>query len=88
MDDGSYSLILVVGPCTKFPNSISSYFTPMSSQLKAPNMGSLEFAHALNTTINRSTPPIMFLKTFKQVTNWKSASFLKSNIEFIHLQQL
>ena len=80
--DGLYSLIPFVGPCTIFPNSIRSYFTPMSSRLKAPNMGSLEFTYALNTTKNHSTPPIMFLKTFKQVTNWKSASFVKPNIEF------
>ena len=76
MDDGLYSLILVVVPCTIFPNSISSYFTPMSSRLKAPNMGSLEFTYALNTIKNRSTPPIMFLKTFKQVTNGSLLGFL------------
>jgi hypothetical protein len=76
MDDGLYSLILVVGSCTIFPNSIRSYFTPMSSRLKAPNMGSLEFTYVLNTTKNRSTPPIMFLKTFKQVTNESLPVFL------------
>jgi hypothetical protein len=50
-------------------------------------MGSLEFTYALNTTKNRSTPPIMFLKTFKQVTNWKFASFLKPNIDIIQLNK-
>jgi hypothetical protein len=39
-------------------------------------MGSLEITYALNTTKNRSTPPIMFLKTFKQVTNGSLPVFL------------
>ena len=29
----------------------------------------------------------MFLKTFKHVTQWRSASFLKPNIEFIQSKQ-
>ena len=76
VDDGLYSLILIVGPCTIFPNSIGSSFTPMSILLKAPNMGSLEFSYALNITKNHSTPLIMFLKTFKHVTNGSLPVFL------------
>jgi hypothetical protein len=39
-------------------------------------MGSLEFTYTLNTTKNRSKPPIMFLKKFKQVTNGSLPVFL------------
>ena len=51
VDDELYSLISIMGWHTYFLNSISSYFTPMSNLQEAPNMGSLEFAHALNTII-------------------------------------
>jgi hypothetical protein len=50
VDDGLYSLIPFMGWRTYFPNPMSAYFTPMSSLQEAPNMGSLEFTHALNTT--------------------------------------
>jgi hypothetical protein len=61
----------------------------MSSRQLAPNMASLVVTHALNTTIKIVVHiRFMFLKTFKQVINWRLASFLKPNIEIIHPKQL
>ena len=62
---------------------------PMSSRQLAPNMASLVVTYALNTTIKIVVHiRFMFRKTFKHVTNWKSASFLKANIDIIHPIQL
>jgi hypothetical protein len=61
----------------------------MSSRQLAPNMASLVVTYALNTTIKIVVHiRFMILKTFKQATNWRLASFLKPNIEIIHPQQL
>ena len=86
VDDGLYSLIPIMGWRTYFPNSISSYFTPMSSLQEAPNMGSLEFAHALNTTIKTLVRiGSCFLRRSSKLHNGDLPVFLSLTLKsFIH----